>query len=117
MFSSVSTTLHLTCIRLTYYTSSVSCSSWFYLRKGAILSTLADKLELTVTKSKVKFCMDDFCEIYSCRGILIQTIYNSVKHVSFRWFPFALFCSFLALVSAVSLRSFRFVVSAFTCLK
>ena len=78
----------LTCICLTSYTSSASCSCWFSLRKGAILSTVADKSKTDCNEIKAEFCRDDFLwnllvpRSPSCRSILFQTISNSVKHVS-----------------------------------
>ena len=78
----------LTCICFTSYTSSASCSCWFSLRKGAILSTLADKSKTDCNEIKAEFCRDDFLwnllvsRSPSCRSILIETISNSVKHVS-----------------------------------
>ena len=50
----------LTCICLTSYTSSASCSCWFSLRIGAILSTLADKSKTDCNEIKAEFCRDDF---------------------------------------------------------
>ena len=56
----VSVMYTLICICFTSYASSASCSCWFSLRKGAILSTLADKSKTDCNEIKAEFCRDDF---------------------------------------------------------
>ena len=75
VFSSVCLALHLTFIWLNpmhRHPAGASCRYWFSLSSEMELSTQADKLRTEskiATKSKVKICREDFCEIYSCRSI------------------------------------------------